>query len=114
MRPKRITKFMSLQIDRSERLAAGHRTHGWATRAAGWSAATLCLGTFRKWRDVCLESVMRFKSDIGEMTVSGAALDVNNPQDIPERFNLVFKTDGTHIPCHVIWRQEERIGVAFD
>jgi hypothetical protein len=48
------------------------------------------------------------------MTISGAALDVADPHDIPERFNLVFKADGTHIPCHVVWRQEERIGVAFD
>ena len=51
---------------------------------------------------------------IRNMTISGAALDVTNPHDIPERFNLVFKADGTQIPCHVIWRQEERIGVAFD
>ena len=51
---------------------------------------------------------------ICNMTISGAALDVTNPHDIPERFNLVFKADGTQIPCHVIWRQEERIGVAFD
>jgi hypothetical protein len=51
---------------------------------------------------------------IRNISISGAALDVNNPLDIPERFNLVFKADGTHIPCHVIWRQEERIGVAFD
>jgi hypothetical protein len=51
---------------------------------------------------------------IRNMTISGAALDVTNPRDVPERFNLVFKTDGTHIPCHVVWRQEERIGVAFD
>jgi hypothetical protein len=36
------------------------------------------------------------------------------PHDIPERFNLVFLADGTHIPCHVIWRKEKRIGVAFD
>jgi len=51
---------------------------------------------------------------VRDMTISGAALDVTNPRDIPERFNLVFKADGTHIPCHVVWRQEERIGVAFD
>ena len=51
---------------------------------------------------------------VSNMTISGAALDVTNPRDIPERFNLVFKADGTQIPCHVIWRQEERIGVAFD
>ena len=51
---------------------------------------------------------------ICNISISGAALEFTNPHDIPERFNLVFKADGTHIPCHVIWRQEERIGVAFD
>jgi hypothetical protein len=35
-------------------------------------------------------------------------------RDIPDRFSLVFKADDAHIPCHVVWRQEERIGVAFD
>jgi hypothetical protein len=51
---------------------------------------------------------------VTNISISGAALEVTNPHDIPERFNLVFKKDGTHIPCHVIWRQEERIAVAFD
>jgi hypothetical protein len=51
---------------------------------------------------------------VRDMSISGAALDVADPRDIPERFNLVFKADGTHIPCHVVWRQDERIGVAFD
>ena len=51
---------------------------------------------------------------VRDMTISGAALDIADPRDIPERFNLVFKADDTHIPCHVIWRQEERIGVAFE
>ena len=53
---------------------------------------------------------------ISNMSISGAALEVTNPRDIPERFSLVFKADSTHthIPCHVIWRQDERIGVAFD
>ncbi len=51
---------------------------------------------------------------ISNISISGAALEVTNPHDIPERFNLVFKADDTHIPCHVIWRQQERIGVAFD
>jgi len=51
---------------------------------------------------------------VRNMTISGAALDVTNPHSIPEHFNLIFKADGTHIPCHVIWREEERIGVAFD
>ena len=51
---------------------------------------------------------------VRDMTISGAALDVTNPNDIPEHFSLVFKADSTQIPCHVIWRQEGRIGVAFD
>jgi PilZ domain len=51
---------------------------------------------------------------IRNISISGAALDVPNPDNIPECFDLVFKADGTHIPCHVVWRQEERIGVAFD
>ena len=51
---------------------------------------------------------------VRNISISGAALDVTNPLDIPERFNLFFKADGTHIPCHVIWRQAEQIGVAFD
>jgi hypothetical protein len=51
---------------------------------------------------------------ISNISISGAAIEVTNPHDIPERFNLVFKADDAHIPCHVIWRQEERIGVAFD
>jgi hypothetical protein len=51
---------------------------------------------------------------VRDMSISGAALDVANPHDIPERFNLVFKADGTPIPCHVIRRQDEVVGVAFD
>ena len=51
---------------------------------------------------------------VRDMTISGAALDLSSGREIPERFSLVFKADGTHIPCHVIWRQEERVGAAFD
>jgi hypothetical protein len=51
---------------------------------------------------------------ISNISISGAAVEVTNTHDIPERFNLVFKADDTHIPCHVIWRQEGQIGVAFD
>jgi PilZ domain len=43
---------------------------------------------------------------------TGAALDVANQIGIPERFTLV--TDGRHLPCHVVWRRERRIGVTFD
>jgi len=51
---------------------------------------------------------------ISDMSVSGAAIEVSKFHDVPERFNLVFKADDAHIPCHVVWREEDRIGVAFD
>jgi hypothetical protein len=51
---------------------------------------------------------------ISNISISGAALQVTNTNGIPERFNLVIKANDTHIPCHVIWRQEGQIGVAFD
>jgi hypothetical protein len=43
---------------------------------------------------------------------AGAALDVTSPIGIPEQFVLV--ADGSQLPCHVVWRKEKRIGVAFD
>ena len=51
---------------------------------------------------------------VGNMSIAGAALDVINPSDVPERFTLVFKADKVRIPCHAIWRKETWIGVAFD
>ena len=51
---------------------------------------------------------------ISNMSIFGAALEVSNHNNVPERFNLFFKADGTKIPCHVIWRKGEQMGVAFD
>jgi hypothetical protein len=51
---------------------------------------------------------------ISNISISGAAIELTNTRNIPERFDLVFKADDARIPCHVIWRQDERIGVAFD
>lgn len=44
----------------------------------------------------------------------GAALDVTSPVGIPPAFTLVINGDHTAKPCHVIWRKEKRIGIAFD
>jgi hypothetical protein len=45
-------------------LAAGHRTHGWATRAAGWSAATLCHGTFETCQRAAKMSACRGRPEV--------------------------------------------------
>jgi hypothetical protein len=45
---------------------------------------------------------------------TGAALDVSSPAGIPEDFSLVLPADGLRMSCHVVWRKEKRIGIAFD
>jgi hypothetical protein len=51
---------------------------------------------------------------IRNMSSSGAALDVTSPDGIPEYFTLAVLADGRHMSCHVVWRKEKRIGIAFD
>jgi hypothetical protein len=45
---------------------------------------------------------------------TGAALEVVTPLFIPDRFTLIIPTDQLKRPCHVAWRRERRIGIAFD
>jgi hypothetical protein len=51
---------------------------------------------------------------ICEITISGATIEVLDPQYIPERFSIVFKGDDVPLPCYVIWRNADRVGVAFE
>lgn len=44
---------------------------------------------------------------------AGACLDVVSPLGIPDDFELVTGDDHIPHPCHVVWRSEKRIGVAF-
>jgi hypothetical protein len=43
----------------------------------------------------------------------GACLEVASPLGIPADFDLHFASDHTVRPCHVVWKSERRIGVAF-
>jgi hypothetical protein len=45
---------------------------------------------------------------------SGAALDVTTVLWFPDRFTLGIQSDGISKPCHIVWRKEKRIGVAFE
>lgn len=51
---------------------------------------------------------------IRNLSESGAALEVDSPVGIPERFMLVVEADHRHLPSRVIWRKETRIGVHFE
>jgi PilZ domain len=51
---------------------------------------------------------------VRNLSVTGAALEVSDQTGIPERFILVMPEDGLRLLCHIVWRKEYRIGVAFD
>jgi PilZ domain len=51
---------------------------------------------------------------IRNLSETGAALEVVTPLFIPDRFTLAVPTEQLRRPCHVVWRRERRIGVAFD
>ncbi len=45
---------------------------------------------------------------------SGATLDIVTPLFIPDRFKLIIQSDSLNRPCHIVWRKERRMGIAFD
>jgi hypothetical protein len=51
---------------------------------------------------------------VRDMSIAGAALEVLSSGSIPEHFTLTLPADSQRIPCHIVWRKEQRIGVAFD
>jgi hypothetical protein len=50
---------------------------------------------------------------VRNLSKTGAALEVSTQTGIPQRFILAVPDDGLHLPCHVKWRKEHRIGIAF-
>jgi hypothetical protein len=51
---------------------------------------------------------------VRNLSESGAALEVVTPLFIPDRFTLVVPSEPLKRPCHIVWRKEKRIGIAFD
>ncbi len=45
---------------------------------------------------------------------TGAAIEVNSPLWFPDRFVLAVASEGWRKPCHVVRRDERRVGVAFE
>ena len=43
----------------------------------------------------------------------GACLEIASPFGIPVDFDLHVVSDHVARPCHVVWRTERRLGVAF-
>ncbi len=56
-------------------------------------------------------SVMSCK--VRNISVEGAAIDVENPAFIPPHFRLVMANDSSVYDCRIAWIQRNRIGVTF-
>jgi hypothetical protein len=50
---------------------------------------------------------------VRNVSETGAALEVASPLGIPSEFNLLIPGRHGNQPCRVVWRKENRIGVAF-
>jgi hypothetical protein len=51
---------------------------------------------------------------VRNISAAGACLEVSSPFGIPDDFTLVIENDHIQRPCHVTWRRDRRLGVAFD
>ena len=51
---------------------------------------------------------------VRNLSVTRAAIEVPNQAGIPDSFLLVIPDDGLRLPCHIAWRTDYRIGIAFD
>ena len=51
---------------------------------------------------------------VKNLSDTGAALEVLSPLYVPDRFTLFVPTDQIKRRCHVVWRRQRRVGIAFD
>ncbi|MBN9008232.1 MAG: PilZ domain-containing protein [Rhizobiales bacterium] len=51
---------------------------------------------------------------IRDLSETGAAIEIENPKDVPDEFTLDITEDNLKLPCRVVWRAQFRIGVAFE
>ncbi|MBR1200512.1 PilZ domain-containing protein [Bradyrhizobium sp. AUGA SZCCT0240] len=56
----------------------------------------------------------KIKCMIRDISATGAALEIFDIVRVPQSFTLIVPEDGLKLPCHIVWRKEYRIGVAFD
>lgn len=56
-------------------------------------------------------SVMSCK--VRNISLEGAAIDVDNPAFVPPQFRLVMAHDSSVYECRIAWIQRNRIGVSF-
>jgi hypothetical protein len=50
---------------------------------------------------------------VHNISIGGANLELESPVAIPDSFDLVIDAENGKQHCHVVWRRDRRIGVAF-
>jgi hypothetical protein len=50
---------------------------------------------------------------IRNLSVTGALLEVASPLGVPDDFELQIRDTHDRHSCHVVWRKQTRMGVAF-
>ena len=50
---------------------------------------------------------------VHNISIGGANLEVENSTGIPDSFDLLINSENGKQHCHVVWRKEARIRVAF-
>jgi hypothetical protein len=50
---------------------------------------------------------------VGNVSRSGAAIEIKGNIGIPESFNLTVGSERIDKNCRVVWRKYQRLGVAF-
>jgi hypothetical protein len=51
---------------------------------------------------------------VKNLSDTGAALEVLSPLYVPDCFTLFGPSDQLKRRCHVVWRKQRRLGIAFD
>ena len=50
---------------------------------------------------------------VQNITSGGACLKLANTYGVPQTFDLTFECGRTRRPCRVVWRTNDKLGVAF-
>jgi hypothetical protein len=70
--------------------------------------------TLKGGKIVFKEGAFTFECMIKNISATGALLQVENTNGIPNRFTLVFEDRSPSRLCNVAWRSANRLGVAFE
>ena len=50
---------------------------------------------------------------VKNISATGAAIQVNTPLFIPDKFRLIVQSEDLNLICRVVWREPRRMGVTF-